>query len=75
MSNAISVAGSQSRASSMQKIVGPERRTYSSLFIFSETNPFRRLCRMVSESKVSRIVLVSDGEYAAFFVDQSCFCS
>ena len=50
---AISVAGSHSRTSSLQKITGPERKKYSSLFIFSETNPFRRLCRAVSESKVS----------------------
>ncbi|XP_047134676.1 voltage-dependent N-type calcium channel subunit alpha-1B isoform X1 [Hydra vulgaris] len=43
---------SQSRASSLQKLSGPERKKYSSLFIFSETNPFRRWCRTISDSKV-----------------------
>lgn len=53
-SNTMSLAGgSQSRASSLQKITGPERKKYTSLFIFTESNPFRRLCRYISESKVS----------------------
>ena len=52
-SNTMSFAGgSQSRASSLQKITGPEKK-YTSLFIFTESNPFRRLCRYISESKVS----------------------
>lgn len=50
-STVVSMAGSQSKASSLQKITGPERKSYSSLFIFGESNPVRRLCRAVSESK------------------------
>ena len=54
---------SYSRASSLQKITGPERKKYSSLFVFSETNRFRNLCRLISESKV--IVYL--------FLHSSCF--
>lgn len=58
-SQAMSFTGRESRASSLQKIAGPERRTYSSLFIFKESNPVRRLCRAISESKVSFSIFFS----------------
>jgi len=35
----------------MQRIVGPERKKYRSLFILSEENVIRRVCRIISESK------------------------
>eukprot|EP00794_Sanderia_malayensis_P016249 gene16249-17890_t len=40
-----------SRSSSMQRIVGPERKTYFSLFLLSEQNIVRRICRIICESK------------------------
>ena len=52
-SNVSQSGGTQSRSSSMQKIVGPERKKYTSLFILTESNPLRRGCRLISESKVS----------------------
>ena len=53
VSNMSQSAGSQSRSSSMQRIVGPERKKYRSLFLLAEDNIIRRVCRIISESKVS----------------------
>ena len=36
-----------------QSEVIPPRKTYTSLWLFSETNPFRLRCRAIVDSKVS----------------------
>jgi hypothetical protein len=43
----------QGRHFGSQTEVIPPRKTYTSLWLFAETNPFRMKCRTIVDSKVS----------------------
>ena len=43
----------QDRQFGSQTEVIPPRKTYTSLWLFTETNPFRMRCRAIVDSKVS----------------------